>query len=137
MNKYVVIKLSTGEELFAELVDNASSGVIRVNNPLHVTITREVDENGNTLSNVRAHPWCEYSADKMFDISKSHVVCCSNLHMAMYKHYETLVQAFSKEVVATEDEEGYLDEILDEYNLDEDEYISLLNPVPKDKPKLH
>lgn len=132
MSKYVILKLVTGEEIFAEFVHSIDNKV-RIINPLQVVVTREPDENGNLVSNVRANPWCEYSASKTFDIKAPHIISLSDLHEAMHKPYLDLVDAFSREVIVQEDEDGYLRE--DDY-LDFDD-STLPNPDNKVKPNLH
>lgn len=109
MNKYVVLKLVTGEELLATL-ENKPSETVVISNPMLIRVFHTEDEDGNLVPSVSANPWCEYSATKKYTISFNHIIIMEDLHSALLDHYLNLVKAFETKVTATVDSQGYVTE---------------------------
>lgn len=69
-----IIKLSTGEEILAEIVSSVSGGEgqIIVKNPVRIVVLpNKVDPK---TPNIGFAPWMEFSAEKNISISNIHVV---------------------------------------------------------------
>jgi hypothetical protein len=66
-----ILKLTTGEDILAEVVEN-TIGTISFKNPVRIVVVPSKDPR---TPSVGFAPWGEFSQDKQFTIDKSHVVC--------------------------------------------------------------
>jgi hypothetical protein len=67
-----ILKMITGEELLAEIVDRSEDSFITIKNPVRVVVM-PTKTNPQTPT-VGFAPWAEFSEEKTFTIHKAHVI---------------------------------------------------------------
>ena len=73
MNNIKIVKLVSGEELLAEVVDAAATMPVTLKNPVRIlVIPNKMDPK---TPQVAFAPWAEFSEEKSFVIDKSHILC--------------------------------------------------------------
>ena len=66
-----ILKLTTGDDLLAEVVEN-SIATVSFKNPVRIVVVPSKDPR---TPSVGFAPWGEFSQDKQFTIDKSHILC--------------------------------------------------------------
>lgn len=92
MPKYVVIKLVSGEQLMADL-SSENDTTMNLLNPMLIR-TREI-EDGESITAV---PYCQFSSDKLFNISKNHIMYTKQLHELFIPHYVRIVREHEEHI---------------------------------------
>lgn len=85
-----IIKLSTGEEILAEILSSVAGneGQIIVKNPVRiVVIPNKVDPK---VPNIGFAPWMEFSSEKNISISNSHVIAKAEPIKEFIEQYKSM-----------------------------------------------
>lgn len=85
---YVVVKLTTGEQMMAVLLEEDEE-YIEIEYPMVMRTTPNIAER---KEHVTAHPFCQYSDDTSFVLSKTNVMFVKKLHHAFIPHYQQIVE---------------------------------------------
>ena len=109
MMHYVVLKLITGEQVMASVMDEDIS-YIELDNPLVIKMVPFVKE-GRTHEHVTASPLCQFSDETMYRIPKSSIMFIKTLHDVMVPHYTRLVEELSNTVLVRNDSSGTISRI--------------------------
>lgn len=81
-----IIKLITGEELLAEILEQGKPMIIK--NPVRVVVMpNKLDPK---TPNVGFAPWAEFSEDKTFELDKSHVLAIINPIKEFINQYNSM-----------------------------------------------
>lgn len=94
---YIVMRLTTGEQVMATL-DAEDHTHLHISHPLIVKMTPSIQE-GRMIEHVTAQPFCQFSADKYYDIPKSIIVFVKPLHEALIAHYMRIVESYEDTVL--------------------------------------
>lgn len=86
MSNYVVVKLVSGEQLMADL-SSENDSTMNLLNPMLIR-TRQL-EDGESIT---AIPYCQFSSDKLFNISKTHILYTKQMHAVFIPHYVRIVK---------------------------------------------
>ena len=147
---FVIIKLSTGEQLLAirtiEDKDNISCEF-----PFLLRNYPRITKDGGIIEQVTAGPFCSFANNRQFTFAKKDVVLCKKLHtfaipfyMSLYNQHERMVSMGSYEQFAnnfmTDEEMQSLDkDSYDEISNEElDEFKDIYNEIKKNsKNRLH
>jgi hypothetical protein len=96
---YVVIKLSTGEQIMGVL-ENENETHMQIISPM---IIRSIPVPQEGREHITAHPYCQFTDDTVFDLDKKNVIYIKPLKEIMIPHYKRIVlQHESQLEVATQ-----------------------------------
>ena len=84
---YVVLKLSTGEQIMGVLEDETETHM-QIISPM---IIRTIPVLAEGREHVTAHPYCQFTDDNVFDIDKKNVIFIKPLKEIMIPHYKRIV----------------------------------------------
>lgn len=97
MITYVIIKLTTGEQVMAALEEDAPD-FVEVSFPLTVRMTPYTD--GEKMhEQITAHPFCQFSSDKFYRLPKSCIMFYKELHESLIPHYTRIVNSYEEKVL--------------------------------------
>jgi len=85
---YIVLKLNTGEQLMGVL-ENETDTHVQILDPM---IIRTIPIVGEGREHITANPYCQFTADNLFDIEKKNVIFIKPLLTEMIPHYIKIVQ---------------------------------------------
>jgi hypothetical protein len=85
---YIVLKLNTGEQLMGVL-ENETDTHVQILDPM---IIRTIPIVGAGREHITANPYCQFTADNVFDIEKKNVIFIKPLLTEMIPHYMRIVQ---------------------------------------------
>ena len=85
---FIVVKLSTGEQLMA-ILEQEDATHIQLLDPMIIRTIPVVSEG---KEHVTAHPYCQFTGDNVFDIDKKNVIFIKPLLRAMIPHYLRIVK---------------------------------------------
>lgn len=88
MAEIKILKLTTGEELLAEISDNLISDKIMIKNPVRIVVMPNKIDPKNP--SVGFAPWAEFSDDKNFTLDKSHIVAIMAPIKDLVNHYNAM-----------------------------------------------
>lgn len=97
MITYVIIKMTTGEQVMACLEEDAPD-YIEVSYPMVVNM-HQIADAGKIHEHVTAKPFCQFSADKVYRLPKSSVMFYKELHEMLIPHYTRIVNAYEDTVL--------------------------------------
>lgn len=100
MSEYVVMKLCTGEQLFAEVVNETLDG-ISVLDPIQVKMIPMMEE-GEYVEQVVSNTYCAFTKERQFTFNYKDIIYCKDLNPVIVKYYKKLVLAFGEEKSQTE-----------------------------------
>lgn len=83
------LKLATGEEILAEVLSQDDKK-IEFKNPVRVVVIPQPPQMQATQPKIGLAPWAEFSDDKTFTISSSHIVCVMNPIKEFTNQYNTI-----------------------------------------------
>lgn len=86
-NVYVVIKLTSGEQVMA-ILEEEDDNFIQLVHPMTI---RTIPIVGQGREHITAHPFCQFTDDKLFLIEKKNVIFIKRLHEMMIPHYKRIV----------------------------------------------
>lgn len=109
MSKYVVVKLTTGEQILGTLVAKNSLGLI-ITNVISVKQLPMVKE-GVLSEKVITSVYCNYSDDQVFEFDRKDVLFCKDLKQSLVSHYIRLIDEFYHDA-PVEDEEIQTESVL-------------------------
>ena len=95
MNEHVVLKLCTGEQLLATLLNETLEG-ITVLDPIQVKLITAYDE-GEYVEQAITNNYCQFTQERRFTFNWKDVIYCKELDPVMVKYYQKLVLAFGEE----------------------------------------
>ena len=98
MNDYVVLKLISGEQLFARLLNETEDGVV-ILNPIHIKMI-PIMHNGDLVEKAVLSSFGQFTEDKQFVLDRKNVIFCKDLHHKMIPFYRRSV----KQLVQIEEE---------------------------------
>jgi hypothetical protein len=84
---YVVMKLSTGEQIMGVLEDENDT-MFQIVDPMIIRTIPVVSEG---REHITAHPYCQFTDDNVFDIDKKNVIFIKPLKEVMIPHYKRIV----------------------------------------------
>jgi hypothetical protein len=85
---YIVLKLSTGEQLMG-ILEQEDETHIQILDPM---IIRTIPVLSEGKEHVTAHPYCQFTSDNVFDIEKRNVIFIKPLLATMIPHYLRIVK---------------------------------------------
>ena len=115
---YVVLKLVSGEQVMATLIDEDDTHVV-LHNPMIIRILPYIDK-GKTKEQVTAVPLCQFSDDEYYRIPRSSFMFLKTLHEMLIPHYNRIVEEQSESVLAKSNKDGdmeLIEELFDGENL--------------------
>lgn len=95
MSEYAVLKLCTGEQLLAVLLNETIEGVT-ILDPIQVKLIPMYDE-GEYVEQAITNNYCQFTQDRRFTFNWKDVIYCKELDPVMIKYYKKLVLAFGEE----------------------------------------
>jgi hypothetical protein len=95
LNEHVVLKLCTGEQLLATLLNETLEG-ITVLDPIQVKLITAYDE-GEYVEQAITNNYCQFTQERRFTFNWKDVIYCKELDPVMVKYYQKLVLAFGEE----------------------------------------
>ena len=90
---YVVLKLSTGEQIMGVLEDETETHM-QIISPM---IIRSIPVPQEGREHITAHPYCQFTDDNVFDIDKKNVIYIKPLKDIMIPHYKKIVMQHERE----------------------------------------
>lgn len=84
---YVVLKLSTGEQIMGVL-EKEDATHLQIISPM---IIRSIPVPQEGKEHITAHPYCQFTDDNVFDIEKRNVIYIKPLKEIMIPHYKKIV----------------------------------------------
>ena len=85
---YVVVKLTSGEQMMAILV-NEDEEYVEIEYPM---VMRTIPIFSEGKEQVTAHPFCQFSDDRNFTLHKSNIMFVKRLHHVFIPHYQRIVR---------------------------------------------
>jgi len=85
---FIVLKLSTGEQLMG-ILEQEDATHIQILDPMIIRTIPIINEG---REHVTAHPYCQFTADNLFDIEKRNVIFIKPLLTTMIPHYLRIVK---------------------------------------------
>ena len=95
MNEYVVLKLCTGEQLLATLLNETIDG-ITILDPVQVKLIPMFSE-GEYVEQAISNSYCQFTQDRRFTFNWKDVIYSKELDPVMVQYYKKLVLAFGEE----------------------------------------
>jgi len=95
LSDYVVLKLCTGEQLLATLLNETIEGVV-ILDPVQVKLVTAYDE-GEYVEQAITNSYCQFTQERRFTFNWKDVLYCKELDPVMVKYYNKLVLAFGEE----------------------------------------
>ena len=89
---YVILKLSSGEQVMAVLHEEDDERVL-IETPMCIRTIPVLDAG---REHVTASPLCQFSDDKVFVIHKKDIMFCKKLHHLFIPHYRRIVAEHEK-----------------------------------------
>ena len=90
--KYVAIKMQSGEDLLGVLHEEDASGILL----MHPMEMHHAPDEHEGIEHYWAQPFCPYSEEQTFFLSKRHIVYMKKLSDYLIPHYHAMVQNFSE-----------------------------------------
>lgn len=107
-NKYVLVKLETGEQLMAKLLSE-NANTIMIQSPMVIRQTIGVNPaTGGQVEKLTSAPFCQFTKDRIFTFKKEHIMFVNDLHPMVIDQYLSMVNIYEKEVDVYKTEDGYL-----------------------------
>jgi hypothetical protein len=100
LSEYVVLKLCTGDQLMAAVVNETADG-ISVIDPIHIK-TIPVMQEGEYVEQVISSIYCQFTKERHFTFNHKDMIYCKQLNPIIVKYYKKLVLAFGEEKTQTE-----------------------------------
>lgn len=85
---FIVVKLSTGEQIMG-ILEQEDATHIQILDPMVIKTIPIISEG---REHVTAHPYCQFTADNVFDIEKKNVIFMKPLLRNMIPHYIRIVK---------------------------------------------
>lgn len=107
---YVVLKLSTGEQILA-VKREESTGTITIEYPMLIktyAFQNGPDEMGE---HVTATPYCKFSEDKLFTFRKENIIFEKKLHQYAIPYYVKMVNEFENTIEVKDDRPETVEEL--------------------------
>ena len=108
MDNYVVLKLVTGEQLLATLVNETDDGIV-ILDPITVRMIPTVGGGAMTEQAITSI-YCQFSDDKMFVFDYKNIIYCKEMSSKIVAYYKKLVREFNEDNRDVQDfynEEGH------------------------------
>lgn len=99
---YVVVKLTSGEQMMAVLRDEDEEYVI-LDTPMSIRMIPVIEAG---KEHVTAHPLCHFSEDQSFIIAKRDILFVKKLHHVFIPHYRKIVAEHAKTSLITKKEKS-------------------------------
>lgn len=117
MDNYVVLKLITGEQLLATLLNETDDGVV-VLDPITVRMIPTVG--GSLSEQAVTSMYCQFSDDKSFVFDYKNVIYMKELSSKIVPYYKKLVREFNDENRQTHEfySEEAKQDLMDQLNID-------------------
>lgn len=103
---FIIMRLMTGEQVMATY-DAEDHTHVKVSYPLIVRMTPTIEE-GRMVERVTAQPFCQFSADKYYEIPKSAIMFVKPLHQMLVNHYLRIVESYEETVLVKPPQEDSL-----------------------------
>ena len=102
IGSYVIMKLSTGEQLMA-LKTSEDDATVTLLYPITLKSYQRVNERGNLAETVAGAPFCHFAQDNIFKINKNYIVFENELHENLVKYYTNMVDEFVEQEEVSDD----------------------------------
>lgn len=122
MSNYCVIKLSTGEQIIANVTSKMSDGIM-VNDPINVKQIPTVSKTGEIHERVVVSRYCHYTNENVFFFRDRDVIFVKPLKSKFIKYYEDVVKDFGN------NDNVQLGEEVDDSEDDPDSFIQSSNLI--------
>jgi len=123
---FVIIKLVNGEQLMAVLVSE-DEDYVELKSPMSIKMIPIIEER---KEHITAHPFCQFSDDNIFVVSKTNLLFIKKLHHIFVPHYKRIVADHEKtEIMVNHHEEDLETETIEDVH----NKIKLLQSLLKDK----
>ncbi len=103
MNNYVVMKLITGEQIIATLLNESIAGIL-VLDPILVRMVSE-SNNGVYTEQAITSTYCQFSNDQSFVFDHKNIVFCKDLNPKMIPFYIKVCAALKKSSIISDEPE--------------------------------
>lgn len=95
---YIVLKLCTGEQLMG-ILEQETDTHIQILDPM---IIRAIPDLSEQKEHITCHPYCQFTADNVFDIEKRNVIFIKPLLDSMVPNYLRIVKDYDSRLSTTE-----------------------------------
>jgi hypothetical protein len=99
---YVIVKLTSGEQLMAVLMEEDDT-YVELLSPMTIKTIPLLHEQ---KEHVTAHPFCQFSDDNVFTIDKKNVLFIKQMHHVFVPHYQRIVAEYEETTLVTRNEDG-------------------------------
>jgi hypothetical protein len=99
---YVVVKLISGEQMMAVLIDEDDDFII-VDHPMCIRMIPVLAENKEHLT---AYPLCHFAEDTSFVLDKKNCIYVKKMHHVFVKHYQRIVNEYDETTLVTRHADG-------------------------------
>lgn len=106
---FVILKLVSGEQVMATLTGEDAES-IAVEYPMVIRLIPFVQE-GKAQEHVTAAPFCQFSDDKQFTISRTNIIFIKKMHQMIIPHYSRLVDEHEASVLVRKEANGSVSRI--------------------------
>ena len=127
---YKILKLTNGENLICQIIDDVDNGEYKINFPLKMVVRSMATKEG-VVDSLNLSRWIgPYTEQSFFSIKRDHVLIIADASPGLSKYYEHIM----KEIKQLDDPEkrSVLDNIRDE-----DVYDELLEELETDNNTIH
>ena len=107
MITYVIIKLTSGEQVMAALEEDAPE-FIEVSYPLIVKMT-PITDGQRMHEQITAHPFCQFSSDRLYRLPKTCIMFYKELDEMMIPHYTKIVNSYEDKILVQRKPQKELD----------------------------
>ena len=101
---YVIVKLVSGEQMMAVLLDEDEDFVV-LDNPMCIRMIPVLAENKEHLT---AYPFCHFSEDTSFILDKKNLIFVKKMHHMFVEHYQRIVNEYDETTLVTRDSNNSL-----------------------------
>ena len=101
---YVIMKLTTGEQMMAVLL-NEDDEYVEIEYPM---VMRSIPVLSEGREHITAQPFCQFSDDRQFTLHKSNIMFVKKLHHAFIPHYMKIVQSHERTSFSSDEGEEKL-----------------------------
>lgn len=106
---FVILKLVSGEQVMATMTGETAESVA-IEYPMVIRLIPFVQE-GKAHEHVTAAPFCQFSDDKQFTISRTNIIFIKKMHQMIIPHYSRLVDEHEASVLVRKESDGSVSRI--------------------------
>ena len=103
---YVIVKLVSGEQLMAVL-ESEDDDYVELGSPMSIKMVPVIQER---KEHITANPFCQFSDDTNFVLSKRNVLFIKKMHHFFIPHYQRIVAEHERSVFVAKGNNGEIEE---------------------------